>query len=639
MTESNDLNIAVLADTNLKKSFEKKGAKGNHKFILELEEDKNKISVANNTSAVDYKFKIAPINLNYNWAEWGTKIKYTVNINGVKVASGYIPKYDGKSTVVLASGTVNVEHTIDGSKTIAVSFNVEDNANMYYTCGNAKIDDGSMELTKIARGAVITYATDFNDESVADVSYNNPAGNNVDTLALGINIDDQLKISYRNVEKNISGSYRFNFTNEELAILRNSTTTSNSRKVQFILKTVIGDNTFYSTIQKDFYIINANPVFNVDQVSYEDTNTSVVNITKNNQMIVQNKSSLKINYTNATALKGANISKYIFTLNGVEKQGTNNSAFFGNINISSNATLNVKVVDSRGNSTSFSKTITIVPYSAPTANVSLYRLNNYEDESYLNVDASISSINNKNTMTIKYRYKLLKDSFNDFVVINDNVKQTFSLNKNNEYIFNIVVIDAFNEKFDKDFMLPKGVFPMFIDVAKNSVGINGFPVNNNSFEIFGNMYINGNLLSYYLHPIGSIYASENATDPQTLFGGTWKNITDKYLYAAGTKHSAGSSFGSDKIKLSADNLPSFDIPSAELKGNFGEVFSGANDKTSGIVTRKNNSDKQYTNYNTDTNKWSEYAINASHGHKFVGKNTEIDNTPSGYAFYVWVRTG
>lgn len=48
-----------------------------------------------------------------------------------------------------------------------------------------------------------------------------------------------------------------------------------------------------------------------------------------------------------------------------------------------------------------------------------------------------------------------------------------------------------------------------------------------------------------IYPIGSIYMSVNSTNPSTLFGGTWEQIEDRFLLACGTKHSNGSTGGSE----------------------------------------------------------------------------------------------
>ena len=50
------------------------------------------------------------------------------------------------------------------------------------------------------------------------------------------------------------------------------------------------------------------------------------------------------------------------------------------------------------------------------------------------------------------------------------------------------------------------------------------------------------------HPIGSLYFSEQAISPETLFGGTWTRITDTFILAAGSKYAAGTSGGSASLQ-------------------------------------------------------------------------------------------
>lgn len=267
------------------------------------------------------------------------------------------------------------------------------------------------------------------------------------------------------------------------------------------------------------YSIKGTEAPTVGSITYADTNTTVTAITGNNQHIVQNQSNLKITYTKATAKNSASISKYTFVLNGVTKTSTSagGTVDFGKINSASNLTLTMTVTDSRGLTSSATKTITMLAHSNPTAIVTLNRLNNYEDESYLTVDSSISSVNSKNTMAIKYRYKVSGGSYGSYTTISDNVKQTLTLDKNNAYIFNVVITDAFGSTYNKEHVLEKGVFPLFIDTEKNSVGINCFPKEEKSFEVngdclipkqlyltFNNDYVYSTDLEYICFKIGKI---------------------------------------------------------------------------------------------------------------------------------------
>lgn len=48
-----------------------------------------------------------------------------------------------------------------------------------------------------------------------------------------------------------------------------------------------------------------------------------------------------------------------------------------------------------------------------------------------------------------------------------------------------------------------------------------------------------------IYPVGSIYISVNSASPETLFGGSWERIQDKFLLASGTAYEAGSEGGSE----------------------------------------------------------------------------------------------
>ena len=58
-----------------------------------------------------------------------------------------------------------------------------------------------------------------------------------------------------------------------------------------------------------------------------------------------------------------------------------------------------------------------------------------------------------------------------------------------------------------------------------------------------------------VYPIGSIYMSANLVSPATLFGGTWTQIKDTFLLAAGNTYAAGSTGGEAEHVLTVDEMP------------------------------------------------------------------------------------
>jgi hypothetical protein len=283
------------------------------------------------------------------------------------------------------------------------------------------------------------------------------------------------------------------------------------------------------------YKVRGNEIPTINGFDYIDGNSAVVAITGDNTQIVQNKSNLQARFHSATAKNGASITSYVLECNGITKSGNKEGQYeFGTIDSARNVDLKLTAYDSRGLSASKTITVKMVAYETPKATVELQRLNNYEDETYLTVDGSVSSVLGKNTMTIKYRYKVSGGTYTNYVTIGDRVKQTLSLDKNNAYSFNVVVTDIFGSTFTGEYLLNKGVFPLFIDTAKNSVGINCFPKEASSLEVNAlNVFKIANNINMSMKQI-LLGSSGGLTIKVNNFGGTDK-IT---LIVAGSDNSS-----------------------------------------------------------------------------------------------------
>lgn len=434
----------------------------------------NSQDVANNKTNIGWKLVGAGSASGYYVSG---NFKVVIDGSTVYSSSTRINLYSGTT---VASGTLDISHNSDGSK----SFSASAEAGIYYIAVNCS-GSGSWSLTSIPRQANLTSAPNFNDEGNPTINYSNPAGNAVSSLQACISWTGAADIAYRDISKTGS-SYTFNFTDAERTALRNSCTTANSRTVTFYVRTIIGGNTFYSTIQKTLSIVNANPKFTSSNLSYKDSNSTTTAVTGNNQYLVQNLSKLLVTISAATGLKGASISKYVATINGVSKTITSpGNIDYGVINSGTNLTLSVKVTDSRGNTTTATKTVTFLSWVLPTALISLKRKNNYENETYLKVDGSYSSVNSKNSLTIQYQYKKTTEtSYSSLTTISDNVQVTMSKDKESAWDFKIVLKDKFGTT-TYNVVLPKGRFILFVDTKKLSVGVNCFPSGTETLEVNG----------------------------------------------------------------------------------------------------------------------------------------------------------
>lgn len=67
--------------------------------------------------------------------------------------------------------------------------------------------------------------------------------------------------------------------------------------------------------------------------------------------------------------------------------------------------------------------------------------------------------------------------------------------------------------------------------------------------------VRGKAIWELIYPVGAIFISAAATDPKTLFGGTWTRIKDRFLLAAGDTFAAGKTGGESEVTLTVDEIP------------------------------------------------------------------------------------
>ena len=58
-----------------------------------------------------------------------------------------------------------------------------------------------------------------------------------------------------------------------------------------------------------------------------------------------------------------------------------------------------------------------------------------------------------------------------------------------------------------------------------------------------------------VYPIGSIYMSVNGISPASQFGGTWEQIKDRFILAAGNSYTAGATGGEAAVTLVVNQIP------------------------------------------------------------------------------------
>lgn len=151
------------------------------------------------------------------------------------------------------------------------------------------------------------------------------------------------------------------------------------------------------------------------------------------------------------------------------------------------------------------------------------------------------------------------------------------------------------------------------------------------------------------HPIGSYFWTDNPINPSEILGGTWEQIKDVFLIAAGDKYAQGTTGGKDNITLKADNIPKHAHSIPALSGTTNSA--GAHTHTgrygkygtigSYLTVRRINNEDPYAGDDTVTNS----AGNHTHTFKTntgttgaVGDGKSVNIMNPFRAAYCWKRT-
>lgn len=332
----------------------------------------------------------------------------SININGVDYPfTSPTINADGDKVYIATITSNPITHNANGKKSVNISCDYAVNAtisSVYYGTINAS---ATVDLDLIPRQATLSSAPNFNDEENPTISYDNPAGDAVDGLYAGIYSSDgkTAYASYRSITAT-SSSYTFNLTTAERNSMRNAIPDAKSMTVKFYLKTVIGSNTYYSSISKTLSITNANPTFNP---VVEDTDATTLALTGDKNKLVKYYSDAKITI-GASAVKGATLSS-----SGVSCGGKSLSAN-GTINDVESGTFTFTATDSRGNSASKTVEKTFIDYVKLTAN--------FKPTITVDGEATVRISGNyfndtfgavANSLSVSYRFKTSAGAYGDWI--------------------------------------------------------------------------------------------------------------------------------------------------------------------------------------------------------------------------------
>ena len=528
---------------------------------LTLSEKPGSVDIAKNTSTVRAILTITTDRGTYN---------ETGDTSGSIVVNGDSISLNGKkvyleTTTTLFEEDIDVPHDADGRKTVTASASFDVNTSVRWVYASA-----SLELTKLPRASSLSFESIILGEPVAlsveraDSSFSDTISYSFGTAASPI------------VER-LSGETRVNWTPP--IALAADIPNSASGTGTFTVTTYDASGTEIG--QKDIPFLAAVPetlkptVYAEisDERNYSDTYGGYV----------QTQSRLKVT-ARGSGIYGSTIDAWQITVDGV---GYSSESITVDLP-TSNAALPVAVAvrDTRGRwSDEFKTTINVLPYILPT--VTQIVAGRYDPEKEVMADdgtkvavkfsASVTALNGQNSAVyhIKIREKgatswrtaetLEGEGYapGDVLVVMDS-------ETTKAYELMVTAEDNFQPRDSVIRSVPIAFVFFHWSAVRRAFAFFQKAVEDATFRIAEGMAVRlpadtkvgeksvKTIAVDAVYPVGSIYMNVSSTSPATLFGGTWVQIKDTFLLAAGNTYAAGETGGEREHTLTLNEIPNHD---------------------------------------------------------------------------------
>lgn len=549
-----------------------------------------------------------------------------VVINGKTVYSGGtysdITDYREKT---FASGTMEIDHESDGSKT----FTVAAFSGWLYGNGDYNAPAQSFELPTIPRATVPSMGAATIGEEVT-ISLPRASGTFTHTLTYSFG-------SASGTIGSALGTSAVWRLPESLAaqIPHDPGGTGTLTCVTYSGSTLIGSKTIAFTASVPGSMKPAlTPGWAT--VTYDNSGTKASTI----RAWVQGYSKARAEFDDSriTCKQGASVRGYSITYLGktVSESPYRTETIGGTA-----ATVRCTVTDSRGLSAYEDFEIAIHPYAPPAiTGARLYRADGdgAASDSGTHIagraTANYSSIGGENAAAIRGYWKAVGGSYGSGEALSSGVTGIISgsavISTERSYVAKLVITDSLGNTAEFEDSIPTERVAFHLKEGGNGAAFGKVAETEYALELAEDweLKVKGKRLLDLIYPVGSIYLSVNSASPDTLFGGTWEQIEDCFLLSAGSKYEAGSTGGEAEHTLSKSEMPA----------HKGHVANG----TVGVYGEGNykgylNSDKMTAD--TTSRGWDVINGNEMHPASIeMGGGQPHNNMPPYLAVYIWKRT-
>lgn len=342
-------------------------ANGHHTLIFNVNERLPADYVSTNKTLIDWSIQMQA---DPSWSFYTIGSTITAVINNVTVYNQYAQRScDGGATVTWASGTIEIEHNADGSKTASFSCSYSQSSSSSWTPGNANLS-GNLTLTTIPR-ATTCPSLSGDIESTYNIALN-PASSS---------FSHSLKVTFGSINQyiNASGNLQaaeYKFTNRNINFTIPASfyqqISGKSGRGTLTLTTYNGSTnigTKTGTLTANCLESRCRPSISGTAV---DINATTIALTGSANKIIKGFSNVKLTLT----LKAATTSGD--TKSAISSRSVDGTTFSGTtvtLNKVSKKDFSVTVTNSRGFSTTanISASGELVNYFSPNMSADFYR--------------------------------------------------------------------------------------------------------------------------------------------------------------------------------------------------------------------------------------------------------------------------
>lgn len=517
--------------------------------------------VSANKTAINWSCGVTPGHKFYSNA-----VKMSaVSIGGVTVyAGGTYSNITDYKEHTFASGTLEVSHNADGSKTLTVSaFSGQVWKDSGYLTATAAAQ--SFQLTAIPRATEPVMGAATMGEAVR-ISLPRASSDFTHTLSYVFGA------ASGTIAENAGTEVQWTVPESLAAQIPDSSVGTGTLTCRtYNGGTLVGTKTatFTATVPQSMKPALTN---GWAAVSYDNSGTKASGIAA----WVQGYSKAKavFNGSKVTCKQGAGIAKYAVTYLG---KTVEESPYRTETISTTSATVRCTVTDSRGLTAWEDVTVELESYAPPMlVGAALYRADGEgaAADSGAHIaglaTAKFSSIGGRNTATIKGYWKSVGGSYGEGVTLPFGavglVTGDVEIAGDRSYTAKIVVTDSLGNSTEFEENIPTEQVAFHLKEGGQGAAFGKAAEQDElldvawdarfreDMQVDGVLRVGGKSLLDMVYPVGSIYLSVSGTDPQTLFGGTWARLEDVFLLAAGAKHAAGSTGGEESHILTEPEI-------------------------------------------------------------------------------------